>query len=114
MESAQQKLSPARSRSSDLREIAGQCSRTMKSRTLFRSKDVALLTSLGELIQLAISNLGDIADRNGYGESDYFVAASLSQDCQNAFISSGWPSEMRAYVSIGGKGRPMRMLSFLK
>ncbi len=44
----------------------------------------------------------------------YFVGAILSQTCQKAFISSGWPSETRAYVSMGGKGRPMRILLFLK
>ena len=45
---------------------------------------------------------------------NYLFAASLSHDCQKAFISSGWPRDIRAYVSMGGKGRPMRMLSFLK
>jgi hypothetical protein len=44
----------------------------------------------------------------------YFPAAILSQTCQKDFISSGWPSETRAKVSMGGNGRPIRILFFLK
>jgi hypothetical protein len=34
----------------------------------------------------------------------------MSHVCQNARISSGRPSETRMYESIGGKGRPIKIL----
>src|SRR5712671_224360 len=38
------------------------------------------------------------------------IGGSESQTRQNSFISSGLPREILAYVSSGGKGRPMAML----
>ena len=70
----------------------------------WHSTNPGLWSSVNRVVSISKQNL--VTENYAFG--------NMSQARQNSCICGGVPNEMRAYVSRGGKGRPMAMLFFRK